>query len=113
LVRGISQLPNYVINRVQAAHTEADALESYQQSNIIDKNITQKNLTTQNDKRVAENPEISNLTPQAIDLIQKVFQKLRDNGRNAYIVIRQNKITVVIGTQPGSEQKIDEIIDNF
>jgi hypothetical protein len=111
LIRGLSSLPTSVVNRIQRAHFEADAAEGQHQQTAR-RLIEQRKTSLEPKALLAEGMPDEDRTAQAIERIQAILQKYKDEGLDAYITFGSDgKPIIVLGAPPQSESQVREAIE--
>jgi hypothetical protein len=111
LIRGVTRIPSAIANRVQRAHTEADASEWVRQEIAAEDKRRQLNSDVIPAQLTTDIPE-EDKAAIAINQIQSILQKYTAKGLDAYIILGpEGKPIIVLGTPPGSDQQVLEAIE--
>jgi hypothetical protein len=99
ILRGISQIPTSYANRINNVHSASDIHEQNLQKRINKPKLNRTEVAVPSEDSSITLSELSNLAPQAITLIQDVLRKYSDQGYDAYVEIKNDKVILVVGTR--------------
>jgi hypothetical protein len=110
LIRGLSRLPSSIVNRVQRAHFEADAIEGQRQQ--IARGLIKQHVASAKPRALlTDDASEEDKTTQAVEQIQALLQKYKDKGLDAYVMFGSDgKPIIVLGVPPQSDAQVLEAI---